>query len=220
MTTSHRQAGFTLVELIVATTLTTLVAGSTVAILRSAAAAKDRAQTQLALQQQARAAVLAIATALANADRYPDKNARFEGLDDWFGQMPADLIRFFTVSRKNIRPRQPESDIKECQFYLAQPHDRPSALLMRRTDPTRNKDPDEGGVIECIAENILGLNFAYHDGIDWYDDWPYDRRDWPLAVRIELAVCTETLPQKIWTISRTVTFPHRTAQNQQSAEQE
>ncbi len=218
MTPKPRHAGFTLLELIVAATLTTLVTGSTVAILRSAAAAKDRAQTQLALQQQARAAVLAIATALANADRYPEKNARFEGLDKWLGDMPSDQIRFFTVSRKNIRHLQPESDIKECQFYLAQPPDKPFAMLMRRTDPTLNKTPDEGGVIECIAENILGLNFAYYDGIAWYDDWPYERRDWPLVVRIELAVCTETLPQKMWTTSRTVSFPHRKAQDQQSSE--
>ena len=94
---------------------------------------------------------------------------------------------------------------------------------MRRTDPTRNKTNtahDGGGVVECIAENILGLNFAYYDGISWCDEWPYERRDFPLAVRIDLTVCTETSPPKTWPISRTVTFPHRKALNQQSSEQQ
>ena len=220
MTTSHRQAGFTLVELIVATTLTTLVAGSTVAILRSAAAAKDRAQTQLALQQQARAAVLSIATALANADRYPDRDPLFEGVDDWLGDMPADRIRFFTLSRKNVRWGQPESDLKECEFFLAQLTEQAMPALMRRTDPTRNEVPDDGGVVECIAENILGLNLVYHDGIAWCEDWPQGTRGWPVAVRIELAVLTKTQPPKTWTTTRTVTFPHRIAANQQQSEEE
>ncbi len=220
MTPRRQQAGLTLVELIVAITLTTLVVGSTVGILRSTAAARNRAQNQLALQQQARAAVLAIATALANADRYPDRDALFEGLEDWLGDMPADRIRFFTVSTRKVRWGQPESDLKECEFYLAQPPDKPFALLMRRTDPTRNETPDDGGVLECIAENILGLNFAYHDGIGWCKDWPQDTNGWPLAVRIELAVLAEDDPRKTWTTSRTVTFPHRQAQNQRQSEQE
>ncbi|MCK4850065.1 MAG: hypothetical protein KAT11_01880 [Phycisphaerae bacterium] len=220
MSCRQQQSGLTLVELIVATTLTTLVAGSTVGILRSTAAARNRAQTQLALQQQARAAVLAIATALANADRYPDRDALFEGLDDWLGEMPADRIRFFTLSTRKVRWGQPESNLKECEFYLAQPPDKPFALLMRRTDPTRNETPDDGGVLECIAENVLGLNFAYHDGIGWCEDWPQDTNGWPLAVCIELAVLAETEPPKLWTISRVVSFPHRKAENQEQSEEE
>lgn len=215
-----QQSGLTLVELIVAITLTTLVAGSTVGILRSTAAARERAQGQLSVQQQGRAAVQAIATALANADRYPDRDAVFEGIDDWLGDMPADRIRFSTVSKKTVRWGQPESDLKECDFYLAQPPDKDWPVLMRRTDPTRNEAPDEGGVIECIAENILGLNLLYHDGTDWREDWEQGSGGKPLAVRIELAVMSEAKQPKPWTISRIVNFPHRIIQNQQEAEAE
>lgn len=220
MTPKRQPSGLTLVELIVAITLTTLIAGSTVGILRSTAAARERAQSQLSVQQQARAAVGAIATALANADRYSGRDAVFEGIDDWLGDMPADRIRFFSISKKTVRWGQPESDLKEYDFYLAQPPDKDWPVLMRRTDPTRNEIPDEGGVVECIGENILGLNLLYHDGIGWNEDWPQDSRGWPLAVRIELAVMSETKPPKVWTISRVVNFPHRRAQNQQESEDE
>ena len=80
---------------------------------------------------------------------------------------------------------------------------------MRRTDPTRNDDPDEGGVVELIAENVLGLNFSYHDGIAWRLDWPETAKSWPLAVRIELAVFSKQDPSKVWTTSRIVNFPYR-----------
>lgn len=207
MTFRRCQSGFTLVELIVATTLTVMVTGSTVAILRSASAAKRRADIQLDAQQQARAAAQAIATALANAERYPGKDTIFEGLDDFIDEIPVDRIRLSTISRKTIRAGQPESDVKQCEFFLVQPPEKPLYVLMRRTDPTRNEEPDEGGVLEVIAENVVGLNFRYHDGIDWRDDWPR-RSTRPLAVRIELAVATKTDPPKIWTTSRIVTFPH------------
>lgn len=220
MSCRRQQAGLTLVELIVATTLTTLVAGSTVGILRSTAAARERAQNQLAVQQQARAAVLAIATALANADRYPDRDAVFEGLDDWLGEMPADQIRFFTVSKRKVRWGQPESDLRECKFFLTEASEQALPALMRRTDPTRNETPDEGGVLECMAENVLGLNLLYHDGMGWCEDWPQGSRGRPLAVRIELAVLAKSQPPKVWTISRVVSFPHRRAQDQQESEEE
>ncbi len=212
--------GMTLVELIVAMALTTLVAGSTAGILHSTAAVKERAQKQLGVQQQARAAVLAISTALANVDRYPSRDAMFEGIDDWFGEMPADRIRFFTVSKRQIRWGQPESDIKECEFFLTEPTEQALPVLMRRTDPTRNEIPDEGGVLECIAENVLGLNLLYHDGIGWVEDWPLGTRGQPMAVRIELAVLSKDKRPKIWTISRMVSFPHRGMQARPASEEE
>lgn len=214
MTAKTQPAAFTLVELIVATTLTVLVAGSTVAILRSTSAACQRADKQLELQQQARSGVLAIATALRNAHRQSDKDTSLEGLDDWLEDAPADRIRFFTVSHKTIRLGQPESDVKECQFFLTELPDRDLPALMRRTDPTRNERPDDGGVIELVAENVLGLNLTYHDSIAWRDDWPEDTRDWPVAVRIELAVMSETEPRKVWTASRIVNFPYRKTQRE------
>ena len=130
------------------------------------------------------------------------------------------INNFSTVSKKKIRWGQPESDIKECDFYLAQPPDKDWPVLMRRTDPTQNETPDEGGVLECIAENVLGLNLLYHDGVGWCDDWLEERRGRPLAIRIELAVLAKSQPPKIWTISRVVSFPHRGAQNQQESEEE
>lgn len=221
MISRQQSDGFTLVELIVATTLTVLVAGSTVAILRSTSAACERTDKQLELQQQARAGVLAIATALRNAARQVDKDTGLEGVDDWMGQkgeMPADRVRFFSVSEKTIRPGQPESDVKEFEFVLSRPTDGTLPALMRRSDPTRNERPDEGGVVELVAENVLGLNLAYHDGRDWREDWPEDARGWPVAIRIELAVVSKEEPRQIWTTSRLVNFPYYPAQSESEEE--
>ena len=222
MSSKQQSAGFTLVELVVATTLTVLVAGSTVAILRSTSVACERADKQLELQQQARAGVLAIATALRNAQREGGDEARLTGLDDWIDdrrrERPADRVRFFTISGKTIRWGQPESDVKECEFFLKEPIDGKLPALMRRTDSTRNEKPDGGGVVELVAENVLGLNLEYHDGVDWCEDWPEDTRGWPVAVRIELAVLNKEEPRQVWTTSRMINFPYYPAPSESEEE--
>ena len=206
--------GFTLAELIVATTVTVLVAGSTVAILRSSASARQRVDRQAALQQEARVAVNVIATTLRNASRAGDQ-VRLEGACDLLDEMPADRLRVFTISNKTIRPGQPESDVKECEFFVKEPEetDEP-AVLMQRIDPTWNKEPDEGGVVQPLAWNVLALQFSYHDGLQWRDDWPARMKSWPLAVRIRLAIRDDAEPVKIWTTGRTVNFPHRPRQQE------
>ena len=217
-----QSAGFTLVELIVATTLTVLVAGSTVVILRSTSAACQRADQQLELQQQARAGVLAVATALRNAARQIDKDTALEGIDGWLGQrgeeVAADRIRFFSVSHKIVRHGQPESDVKECEFFLSILPGRTWPALMRRIDPTRNERPDDGGVVELVAENVVELNLAYHDGIEWLDDWPKDRGGWPAAVCVKLTVLNEKNPSMLWTSSRVVNFPYNPMPRESQAE--
>lgn len=214
MTPARRNSAFTLVELIAAATIAVLVAGATVAMLRSILSARRRVDGQMALQQEARAAVQAIATALRNACRGTDGQGALVGVNAHLGDMPADRVRLFTVSRRAVRPGQPESDVKECEFRLTAPG-RGSAeaalpALVRRTDPTRNAEPDGGGVVEHVARNVLGLDLAYHDGVEWRKDWPEKKQGWPLAVRIELTVADGDArgARRMWTTSRLVSFPH------------
>ena len=209
MIIKRRHNGFTLVELIVATTLTVLVAGSTAGILRSITAARRRVDSQATAQQELRLAVGAIATALRNSHRAGSRVV-VEGIDDWRDGMPSDRIRMFTVSRNAVRAGQPESDVMECEFGLARRPEEPNApaMLVRRIDPTRNEEPDGGGVVEPIAENVLALDFAYHDGFEWRDEWSRDTEGSLLAVRIRLMVLAPGDIEKIWTTSRIVSFPY------------
>jgi len=216
---SHGGA-FTLVELVAAATLTVLVTGATAAILRSTAAARQRVQRQDLLQQEARSAMAVMAAAFRNAYRGAGDEAVLEGTSERQEGVPCDRVRLFVISRRAIRPGQPESDIKECEFFLApaarvsQSSNGSGDVLLRRTDPTRNEDPDGGGIVEAIARNVLGLKLAYFTGSRWQDDWPKGTRGWPIAVRIELALLTEDQPPRMLTISRLVNFPYLAPQSE------
>lgn len=202
-----RQRGFTLVELLLATMVTAMVAVSTVAILRSSAGMRRRVDRQMAMQQEARAAMRAISTALRNAYRPTGTVPLLEGTDAQMGSIPADRVRFFVVNSVTIRPDEPESDVRECEFFLGQVDpDRPS-VLMQRLDPTRNEQPDGGGVVQCVAENIVGLNLDYYDGRQWRAEWPEDSKQWPIAVRIDLVAADPENNRMVFPISRVVNFP-------------
>lgn len=201
---------FTLVELIAALSVTVLVVGSTGMILRTITAARERANIQMEVQQEARAALNTIATALANAHRpAADNKPLLEGIDDSIGDSPADRVRFFTMSHRTVRPDQPESDLRQVEFAVMESEDPDAAgaMLMRRTDPTLNAEPDAGGVVERIAENVVGFDVRYHDGIEWQDDWPTTREDWPAAVRVRLTIVADPRRRTVWSVGRLVSCP-------------
>jgi len=157
----------TLVELVVAMTLTVLVAGSTVAIVRGVTAARQRVDHRAAVEQDAWRAAWTIEAALRNAYRSTGDEWFLEGIQESNGDMPADRIRFFTVSGRDLRPGQPECDVKECEFALSSVEGEPQPVLMRRMDPARNDPPRGGGILERVAGGIVALEFAYHDGEHW-----------------------------------------------------
>ena len=213
--TSYRRDGshhgFTLVELIAALSVTVLVVGSTGIILRTVTAARQRVERQMAVQQEACQALNAIVTALSNAHRpVGDDEPLLEGVDDWLGDLPADRIRFFAISHRVVRPKQPESELRQVEFALRESDDPEAlgALLLRRTDPTLNREPDLGGVVERLAENVLELDIHYHDGVEWQEQWGRRRRTWPVAIRLRLTVIDDARRGTVWSVNRLVGFPY------------
>jgi hypothetical protein len=211
MSRRRRGAGFTLVELIVAMTLTTLVAGSTVLMLRSATGARRRVDRYTDVQREAGAAMAVLVTALRNAHRTGGEDYPLLGTDDIRGSLPADRIRFFTLTHCRVRPGVAESDVCECEFLLHRREGNALSDLVRRRDPTRNDRPDGGGVVARVAANIVGLDIRYLDAEGWRNDRPEERQDWPLAVRVRIIAMAPEPPVRMVSLSRLVNFPYRPA---------
>jgi hypothetical protein len=209
-----RQRAFTLVELLLAVMVTVMIAVSTVATVRSTDQTRRRVDRQMALQQETRAAIETMTTALRNACRGDDCNKTFEGLDVESDDLPADRVKFLTITLLPVRRDRPESDVKECEFFLQTGlADRPP-MLMERLDPTRNREPDGGGVVHCVAENIVALELAYHDGRSWRPEWSSLRDGWPKAIRISLLAVDPDDPRITWPVEGLVNFPRMPASPQ------
>lgn len=186
---TSREAGFTLVELMVATTLAGLVVVAAAMLIMQVSGARHRMELRAEHDAQADAAIHAITTAIQNAFRNPgDEPPLFEGIRETYDGKPADRLRLFTIGNGSVRPGQPESGIHEVEFALEHAADRPFADLVRRTDPTRNTPPDAGGVVDRVASNITALEFLYFDGEVWTPEWPAQLGRLPIAVRVKLGV--------------------------------
>jgi hypothetical protein len=96
-------------------------------------------------------------------------NYPFLGMHRKVGDRDADNLDFAT---HNYTPRRPhEGDFCEVSFFVEKDPVSGTFTLWRRRNPTLAFDPLSGGSREEIARGLLGLEFEYYDGFDWYDTW-------------------------------------------------
>ncbi|MBB6429897.1 prepilin-type N-terminal cleavage/methylation domain-containing protein [Algisphaera agarilytica] len=204
----HRSSGFTLIELLVAASLVGIVLAAGATLTYQVSQARGKVDQLARHHAEADAAIRTIATALTQQFRNTGDDDRvFVGIDDEVDGRPADSIRFFAVSNRVIRPGEPESDVHEIEFYLEPQDGEPYPALLRRTDPTRNEEPDEGGVIELVARGIGGLDFEYFDGQQWLPDWPEFLGSSPMALRVTVGVTLNDEAGTMRPYRRLIYFP-------------
>ena len=213
--------GFTLVELMVVVLLIGIVVAGGAAMIAQSGAMRERSESASTLQADADAALDAVVSALRNALRPRDEDARsgwwvFEGQDETLDERPADRLRFMTVDHRPIRPDQPEGDVREVAFSLEPGGAGGLPYLRRRSDPTIRVDEvllgDGGGVADRVAENVIAFDVAYFDGLVWQTDWPASLQTMPTAVRVSVAVSEPDLGGRVGprvvSHRRVVSFPH------------
>src|SRR5438552_1111909 len=146
---------FTLVELLVVLLVTLLLVGSAATFMRAVAGARDVVENRLSGEQEAQVALRVITNTLRNAYRpVSDNDSLFVGAIEQSEPIQIGRVKFRAIERRAIRQRQPESDVHEIEFFMREQNGR--SILMRRTDPTRNPDPDGGGVVEPLAMDVVG----------------------------------------------------------------
>jgi general secretion pathway protein J len=203
-----QRRGFTLVELLVVLLLIVLIAGSAAAFMRVVAGAREVSVNRLHGEQEATVAMRTIVTAIRNVYRpVTDTDLLFEGVVERSDPVPMSRLRLRTVDRRIIRRGEPESDVHQLEFFIREDNGR--QMLMRRSDPTKNADPDRGGVVEPLAEDVVGLDLQYLDAGKWEDRWPDTLKRLPAAVNVRLLYRADDAPggrPKIAAISRIVNF--------------
>ncbi len=107
---------------------------------------------------------------------------------------PADRLDFTSFSHQRIAAGAHESDQNELS-YFGSPDPRSNAIdLVRREAKYIDIDPQHGGVIQVLAENIKSFSLTYLDGItgDWKTDWDStqltEAMRLPSQVKIELVL--------------------------------
>ncbi len=181
-----RRTGFTLVEVLVASTIGSFVALVAVGSLRVIIGAAEAVDNNISAAAEVRFAAGMIGKDLANFYRDEDyQNTRFIGtIEDLADESSTSYLVFYALSRTKARVGQPEGDIYEVEYYLTK--DEETSALMRRYWPNPHEELEPGGVLTVIAENIAIFNIRYFDGEEWADEWPEEIQNLPDLAEITI----------------------------------
>lgn len=189
-TRHNLRPGFTLVELLVALTIGSLLVVSAVSATRALTDSRAAVDRRIERSAAARIAMETIVAALRNVRRDPiERQSVIVGHSGGAGR-GNDRIDLLVISDRRCRPDGQESDQYEVSFRLEQQVGQRLPTLMCRTDHALDEHPDDGGLVTVVAEGIVGLTFEYLSGEEWQIEWPALSTQPPEAVRVTIRTAT------------------------------
>lgn len=198
--------GLTLMELIVAIVVVSVITAATTGVVGRSLASAER--SELRERALARADLAASRVALDLVSLVRDGDLYFVKLSiesGVIGDEAADTLTFFGMPQSQARYEATgfgsgalsEGAEYEVAFRLAgvegapggrDPRMRPgdAGVLWRRLDPVPDEAWDGGGVVLPVADGIESVSFGAFDGSEWSDNWDSDDQGIPYAVRVEV----------------------------------
>jgi len=184
-----KRRGFTLIELIVAGAMATIVLGGITTALSQLGSAKSISRQRLEAFSRCDTAMRTlrrdIITTLRRGDLFETRLLISDSTDRFQGNImdQDELLVFDGTLRANKEiDFNGEGMEYETQFRI-EPNDVSSALWKRR-DAILDDNPVGGGMATPIAEGIVALQFEAFDGVSWFSQWDSDESGIPEALRI------------------------------------
>ena len=203
--------GLTLMELIVAIVVVSVITAATTGVVGRALASAERSELRERALARADLAASRVALDLVSLVRHGDLFFVKLALDSGvIGDNQADTLTFFGMPQSQARYEATgvgagalsEGSEYEVAFRIAgvggaaggndlrmSPGD--AGVLWRRLDPGPDGAWDGGGVVLPVSDGIESLGFSAFDGQDWFDTWDSDDRGIPHAVRVEVVAIAQ-----------------------------
>jgi general secretion pathway protein J len=181
-----KQYGFTLIEVIIASTIAAFIMAVSVGALQAISMTSERVEGNLDTTSELRYAAGMISTDLINIYRDSNTiNIKMVGRVEESQYGSISILTFYALERTRARIAQPEGDIYEVEYFLKR--DEQTSVLMRRLWPNPNKEFNPAGILTGIAENIEVFAVRYFDGQNWLDQWPEEMESLPQLVEVSLS---------------------------------
>lgn len=204
--TRHTQ-GFTLVELLIATSIFVVTIISVYAAFQTGVVTYHKIDSAFSVYQTARILLQRLETELTNACMFSKEGSGFRG--------KADALEFFSVSSV-FKNGAFSANVLRLKYEL-------QTNALRRSVATGGEIIKEGGeTIETLSDDIKEISFWYashsnapEEAYDWQQIWPKPNdagqlKSLPLAVKIRLTVIErnrgQRTPQSV-EFTKTVAIP-------------
>jgi general secretion pathway protein J len=162
------EAGFTLVEMIISSSLMVLILAGAYVCLHAGIAGRKLIEVRSDLAQNARVA-LALISADLRAATPLSSDFEFLGMERQIDDVEADNIDFATHNYTPAAAHQ--ADFCEVSYYVSKNQESQEYSLWRRRDPSPDPEPLEGGARDEIIQGVRGFKLEFYDGFEWFDEW-------------------------------------------------
>jgi general secretion pathway protein J len=184
--------GFTLLELLVAGAILSLVLAALYGVFSRTLASKRLTEERVARSRAARIVLLRLGEELQAAVPPQAGTFRFTGAPRRTGAFPEDSVSFVSLAAVPLTSASPERELCEIAYALAPDPIAPTQRqLVRRV--TRDLAADRGpdGEIDPLLAPVRGLRFRFFDGRNWREEWGRDNTEDRLPQAVEVVLYLE-----------------------------
>jgi general secretion pathway protein J len=171
----RRRGGFTLLEVVVALGVLSLIAALTFGSIQGALRARDLLEAEDEVNQIARIAMGKIRRDLQLAYLTPSTTAVNTYRTIFVGQdQSPDRLWLTTLSHQRLYRDARESDQTEITLWTEDdPNTDGAFVLLRREAPRIDQEPEKDGVILPLATKVKAFELRFLDPVtgEWSDEW-------------------------------------------------
>ena len=195
--------GFTLVELLLATSLLTLLMGAGLAALTAGTQMASKADRYNRMMSRGQAVLQAMSKDIRAAVEHDE--IYLVSLDRQNEGKDADTLDFIT-GRRPIMEQEDQVPTGRCEvgYSIDNDPDVEHHWLLRREDGSIDEDPLEGGAVTLLGPYVTELNLQFYDGLFWQSGWEIEEKKQPLIVYIEIVIVDEDEIENSITFSQSV----------------
>lgn len=190
------EQGFTLTEIMIACAILGMIGTLSFGTLRSSVDARERTLAVTDRYHQVRQSMLRMTREIQSAFLSEHRDCEDpQNKTIFLGKRSTNGMRldFTSFSHFKIRVDANESDQNELSYFVDNhPDDASRKALFRREQVRIDAEPEEGGSIKLMAEDVQDIQFEFFDPLDkeWEDEWDSTSMDYkgklPLFVKIEI----------------------------------
>jgi len=211
-------AGFTLVELLLALFLFALIAGVIFAAFAAVASGVEKGRQSMELYRVGRTALLRMAQEIGAAMPPPPpdgsvvpvgSNPAFQGKKTSGGSgIGHDRVEFLTIPYRRYSDKVPAYELCRVAYYVADNQQGKTALFREEDCSGEEDERHERAIRLALTDLAVGLEMTYYDTERAHEEWPPTGNDQsPLPCRVRLALTLRNTQQYERTFITTVALP-------------
>jgi type II secretion system protein J len=200
------RSGFTLVELLLASSMLAILASTGYVVLSAGARSSQKARCVSTMAANGQRALMLMCRDIREAVEH--QGTRLTSLDVQYEGMDADTIDFIAPLRRHGQEEPGATGRCEIGYYIDNDPGTEARWLVRREDSTIDDDVLEGGIVTLAGPYVSELNLEFYDGFEWVSGWN-DQKQFPRAVRIGILVTDPAEIETPYYFETTVAIPTR-----------